>query len=391
VNIAFVSPRWAPRAAGGAEELSRTLAEHLAARGHEVTALATCAENPHTWKNERPAGTETAAGVTVRRFPVNAGRMSREFLLIQERIGRRRLVTRDEEERWIEGSVASDALMAHLEREGGRFDALVFVPYLFGITWRGSSVHPERSLLIPCLHDEPFAYLSIYRDLFSRFRGFLFNSIPEMQLARRLYDIPEDRCFLVSMGFEEPRRHDPAALLARLGMQRPYLLYSGRKEEGKNTHLLLEYFRRFRERRGEVLDLVLTGSGEVALEGADGRTIRDLGFVTEEEKLALMAGCLAFCQPSVNESFSIVLMETWLAGRPVLVHGACAVTRHHVETSGGGLWFEDYLTFEGCLDWLLGHPGECAAMAGQGAGYVRKTYSWDAVLDRFEEAVAAVI
>lgn len=43
LRLAFVSPRWAPAASGGAEVLSRLLAEHLVGRGHYVEAFATCA------------------------------------------------------------------------------------------------------------------------------------------------------------------------------------------------------------------------------------------------------------------------------------------------------------------------------------------------------------
>ncbi len=390
-RIAFVSPRWAPEAAGGAEVLSRLLAERLAGRGHHVEAFATCADDPHTWKNSRPAGRERAGGITVSRFPVDQGRMSAEFLAIQGRIGRGHKVTREDEERWINGSVASGALIDHLSSRVGDFDAFVFVPYLFGITWTGSMICPAKNLIIPCLHDEPFAYLTIYREMFARFRGFLFNSGPEMELARRLYDLPEDRSFLVSMGFEEPREQDPEGFRRRRGISEPFLLYAGRREGGKNTPLLVEYFRTFRRRTGRPLKLLLLGTGEVDLRAGRDEDVLDLGFVPRQEKIDAMAASLAFCQPSVNESFSIVIMETWLAGRPVLVNGRCAVTRDHVERSNGGLWFDDYLTFEECLCRFLDHPEEGAMMAGLGGDYVRRNYSWEAVLDRFEEALGKTV
>jgi glycosyltransferase involved in cell wall biosynthesis len=386
-RIAFVSPRWAPDAAGGAEVLSRLLAERLCLRGHAVEALTTCAEDPHTWANIRPAGTEVINSVTVRRFPVDPGRMPKEFLSIQNRISLGHKVTREDEERWIGGSAVSDGLNSYLHRHREEYDAFIFVPYLFGVTWSGSQICPEKSLLIPCLHDEPFAYLSIYRDMFRRFRGFLFNSAPEMELAQRLYQVPEDRSFLVSMGFEEKGGCNAAGFRRKTGISDPFLLYAGRREGGKNTPLLVKYFHTFRRRTGRPLKLVLLGSGETGLGGSDRDEILDLGFVPEKDKRDAMAACLVFCQPSVNESFSIVLMESWLAGRPVLVHGSCDVTRRHVEESNGGLWFDDYLTFEECVGWFLDHPTEADAMAGSGKSYVRRNYSWEAVLQRFEKAL----
>lgn len=385
-RIAFVSPRWAPDAAGGAEVLSRLLAERLCLRGHTVEALSTCAEDPHTWTNVRPAGTEVVNNVTVRRFPVDPGRLSREFLSIQDRISRGHRVTREDEERWVGGSAVSGELNSYLHRHREEYDAFVFVPYLFGVTWSGSQICPERSLLIPCLHDEPFANLSIYCDMFRRFRGFLFNSPPEMELAQRLYRVPVDRSFLVSMGFEEKEGCKAESFRRRTGLSDPFLLYAGRREGGKNTPLLVKYFHTFRRRTGRPLKLVLLGSGETGLVSGDD-DILDLGFVPEKDKRDAMAASLAFCQPSVNESFSIVLMESWLAGRPVLVHGGCNVTRYHAQESNGGLWFEDYLTFEECVRWLLDHPAGADAMAVSGKSYVLRNYSWEHVLRRFEMAL----
>jgi glycosyltransferase involved in cell wall biosynthesis len=352
-----------------------------------VEALATCADDPHTWRNVREPGEEEAGGVTVRRFPVNPGRVSKEFLDIQRRIGRGHRVTRGEEEEWIGGSVVSDSLDEWIASHGGEYDALIFVPYLFGITWSGSAIFPEKSLLIPCLHDEPFARLSIYQDMFRRFRGFLFNSLPEMELARSLYRVPKERSFLVSMGFDDRAGHDAHRFREGRSLDAPFLLYAGRREGGKNTDLLMDYFRTWKGRNGGDLRLVLIGTGDVNLRARDRESIHDFGFVSSREKLDAMAASLAFCQPSTNESFSIVLMESWLAGRPVLVHGGCAVTRDHVERSNGGLWFDDYFTFEECLNWLLAHPGESASMGRAGAAYVRDNYSWEAVLDRCEEAL----
>lgn len=387
LRLAFVSPRWAPAASGGAEVLSRLLAEHLVRRGHHVEAFATCAEDPHTWSNDRPAGSSRANGVTVRRFPVDPCRVSREFLNIQRQINLGHRVTREEEERWIGGSVTSGALNDALAALKEDFDAFIFVPYLFGITYFGSMICADKSLLIPCLHDEPFAYLSIYRDMFARFRGFLFNSGPEMELATRLYGLPKERTFLVSMGFDDPENPGAERFRTRRNLPEPFLLYAGRREEGKNTHLLVEYFKTWRRRGGAGLKLVLMGTGGVGVGEAGGEAIVDLGFAPEQEKIDAMAACLAFCQPSVNESFSIVLMETWLAGRPVLVHGDCAVTRDHVVRSNGGLWFDDYFTFGECLTWFRDHPAEALIMAESGRAYVRRNYSWDAVMQRFEKAV----
>ena len=61
---------------------------------------------------------------------------------------------------------------------------------------------------------------------------------------------------------------------------------------------------------------------------------------------------MALVSPSANESFSLVLLEAWVAGVPAVVNGRCAVTREHCERSGGGLWFDGYAQFEAVVDRL---------------------------------------
>ena len=100
------------------------------------------------------------------------------------------------------------------------------------------------------------------------------------------------------------------------------------------------------------------------------------------------AGALALCQPSVNESFSRVIMESWLNEVPVLVHAGCAVTVGHCRRSGGGLWFRDFLEFSEAADLLAGDPELRRRLGEAGRRYVLAECSWDAVCARIVRAVA---
>jgi glycosyltransferase involved in cell wall biosynthesis len=82
-------------------------------------------------------------------------------------------------------------------------------------------------------------------------------------------------------------------------------------------------------------------------------------------------------------------MESWLAGRPVLVSEACAVTREHVRRSKGGLWFDGYEEFARVVSWLLANPALAGRMGRNGQQYVRQNYSWRAVVDRFARILKA--
>ena len=385
-RIAFVVPRYGVDSAGGAEALARGVAEHLAADGNEITVLTTCARDHFTWKNYYRPGETTLGGVRLHRFPVDERIRQEEFASIQQRIASGTEVSRDEEEAWIRGSVHSRPLYDYIERRRGDFDCLVFIPYLFGTTWAGSRIAPEKSVIIPCLHDEPYARLGIFREMFGAVRGVIFNSDPERELAEELFGLGAGRAAVAGMGIEPRPAYRPERFRRKFRVRDPFLIYAGRRERGKNTPLLVEYFRLFKKQNPGDLALVLLGTGEVEIDPWLRRDVRDLGYVREDLKHDGYAASLALCQPSLNESFSIVVMEAWLAGAPCLVHGDCAVTSFHCVRSNGGLPFRDYYHFEESVLLLLERPELRGALAAGGRRYVEREYSWAAVMARYEAA-----
>jgi len=380
VRVAFVVPRYGEGIVGGAETLTRGLAEHLAASGALVEVLTTCARDHLTWKNVLAAGSAIEHGVAVRRFPVKP-RNERAFSRLHRRILRGSHLTVEEELRWAEESVSSPALFAYLVDHRLEYDAVCFAPYLFGTTLWGVQMVPERAVLIPCLHDEPFAHLGMVRGAFEACRGFIFNSPPEAELARKLYAIDGRPAGIVGLGFDRPVRGDVADFRRRHRLEGPILLYLGRKEAGKNVPLLIEYATRYRATFRTDLTLVLAGDGPVTVpRGTEG--VRDLGYLQPIEKATAYAAATVVCQPSVNESFSIVLMEAWLAGTPVLVHARCAVTSYHAARANGGLVFADFYEFAEALSLLLEEAPLRAALGAQGRAYVEAEYAWPVVTRR---------
>jgi glycosyltransferase involved in cell wall biosynthesis len=350
--------------------------------------LTTCARNHHTWENALPPGETREAGVKVHRFPVSPRDVGR-FLAVQQRLSDGFPLAIDEEIDWLAGSVNSQPLYDFLEREGARFDALLFLPYLFGTTLVGSQVDPGRSWLVPCLHDEPFAYLKVVAHMFRSVRGLVFNSAPERSLARRLFRVPANSP-VVGFGFDprEAAVDGARRFRARRAIEGDYLLYFGRKEGGKNLPLLLDGYARCRD-AGRGLSLVVAGDGTLDPTSLPPGVI-DLPRLDEDEKEAACAGALALCQPSVNESFSIVLMEAWMQETPVIVNARCPVTRHHATLSNGGLYFDGASELAAEVDYLRDHRDEARQMGRQGREYVLENYTWPSVVDRFERALSGV-
>jgi glycosyltransferase involved in cell wall biosynthesis len=389
LRLSFVIPWYGADIPGGAEAQCRLTAEHLAETGADVEVLTTCVRDfLSDWNTDffRP-GTEVVNGVPVRRFPVRK-RDTRAFDAVNWKLMNRLPVTAQEERIFVSENVRSDALCRYIEERGdGR--TYVFIPYMFGTTYWGLQVRPEQSFLMPCLHDESYAYLDIFKPVFDSCRGMLFLTPAELDLARRLYALPPERLKLTGGGIDADFASNGDQFRSGYGITEPFLLYAGRRDATKNVPLLIDFFARVIDQTpNSSLKLVLIGAGKLPpLDPRTAKHIVDLGFVTQQDKYDAYAAALALCQPSINESFSIVMLEAWLAGTPVLVHADCAATRDHCVRSNGGLYFGTYDEFSGCVDFFLREPEIGQRMGELGREYVRANYTWSAVLERLERAL----
>lgn len=385
-RLLFVSPRFPKESTiGGAETLLKNLALRAAAAGCEVRFLATCATNHFTWANQIPPGEEKQDNLTVHFFPVRT-RNVEQFLKIQTRISAGALVAPEEEMLWMQNNVNSTELCDFIRRYGKEYDRIIAGPYLFGLICEAAAIYPDRTSILPCLHDEPFAYLGPIKRMFENVSSIIFNSEPEMDLAHHIYNIDRKSAYVVGMGIEAPQGLENA-LKPSATPEENYVLYSGRREPMKGTPLLVDYMRTFRKRTKQDIRLVFTGSGHVDISSEMLPFVTDLGFVSEKEKYAVMAGATAFCHPSVNESFGIVLLESWMAGTPALVHSKGRVLRYHCEKSNAGLWFNNYPEFEQEMVLLIENSSLRKRLGSNGRKYVEQNYSWEIIDKKFFQAI----
>jgi glycosyltransferase involved in cell wall biosynthesis len=382
-TLAFVVPWYGPGIAGGAEAECRATARALRDRGVPVEILTTCArDHASPWVDHHPDGVTEEDGFVVRRFKVRPRDPDR-YVRLQWRLDLGGPLTSFEEEDFVRESVNSNDLYGYLATERDRY-WYAFMPYCFGTTWEGTLVAPERSLLIPCLHDEPFAHLKWTRRVLGAVRAVCFHVRAERALAERLAGANPERFHLVGEGVDPPPAGDGERFRRKHRVLDAFLLYAGRKAPEKNTPLLLEYFARYKlTHPNSQLKLVLIGPGGVRIPERLSRDILDLGFVSAQDKADAYAGALALCQPSLLESFSLVMMEAWLAGTPALVHGRCAVTRDHCVASNGGLYFDDYFEFVEAVDTMAGDALVRRRMAEAGRAYVLAHYTWDRVTENY--------
>jgi len=385
MRLAFVVHRYGEEILGGAEAITRRLAEHLPRPEFSADVLTTCVDDLLTWRNVYPPGLTQVNGVPVHRFPVDHRfRDARRYRELMIKFINRGPTTVDEEYEWIDHSAHSPALYTYIAQRGQEYDFLIFGPYLFGPMFYGITLWPERSILWPHIHDEPFAYFLQTRLMMQSCRGIMFNSEPEMALVRDKLGVRHPGACVVGEGMDDYQA-DPGRFRRRWGLSDPFILFAGRLSPAKNLLELISFFIQYKRLRPGPLKLVLMGHGAMPVPSHP--DIVPVGFQSERDKLDVYAAATVLCQPSMRESFSIVVMESWLAGVPVLIHGDCDVTRYHVLRSNGGLYYAGFEEFAGTLDWLMEHPVERERMGQLGRAYVLTEYNWEAVLGRFRDAL----
>ena len=387
-TIALVPPRYGLEILGGAERMIRGWAEELARRGYRTEVLTTCTASMSDWSNYYQPGVEEINGITVRRFRtdrVDPG----AFHHVLARANRGEQITYGDEQEFARNDLQSSSLNQYLRDHADEYVCAVFAPYLFGTTYWGMRALPDKAILLPCLHDEPSAKLTIFREMLESAAGIFFNAAPECELATKTLGVVNPHWSVVGYGFEtDEHTGDAAGFRARHHLPEQILLYSGRLETTKNVHLLLDYFVRYKADHPGPLTLVLAGAGDVPI--PERPDIVHLGFLSDELHDAYAAATV-LCQPSINESFSIVIMESWLHRRPILVHTDCAVTSDHARKSGGGYTFGDYATFRTVLHRVVSNRAHAVELGQRGRAYVERNYTWDIVTERFVEGITAFV
>lgn len=381
-TITFVTPWYGEQVTGGAENACRRTAEELCARGIPAEVFTTTAGGLMTeWTQAAfPTGQERINEVLVHRFPVRS-RDAYRFDLLNQRLLRGERLSLLEEAVFVNQIIRSDALEAAIAAERDR-RLWLFIPYMFGTTYWGARA-TDRAYLIPCLHDEPYSRMELYKQAIEGAHALLFLSPAEKALAERMFDLEHSRTLAWGTGVETTMQGDAQRFRARYGVDGPFVLYAGRRDPTKNTPLLLDYFSRYHAAGGELRLVCIGGPGEpLPPELTESGAAVDLGFLSPQDKYDAYAAATLLCQPSVNESFSLVMMEAWICGTPVLVHSDCAVTRSFCEASDGGLHFRNYDEWLGCVEWFHAHPATARRMGGAGGDYVREQFRWEAVIGR---------
>ena len=380
MKTAFVVQRYGLEINGGAELHCRWMAEHMR-RHWDVEVLTTRAHDYITWKNHYPEGTTVVNGVPVRRFSVTKARNPQRFGRLQNFILENEHKESDELA-WLdeEGPTAPD-LIRFLRAREADYDAFIFFSYRYYHSYHGIRALPGKSVLVPTAERDPVIHLKIFKDLFRLPRAFVYNSEEEREMIQTVSGNTDVPGVVVGVGTEVPEETSAARFREKHGIAGPYVIYIGRIDENKGCPELFDFFLRFKAATGSPLKLVLIGNSVLKIPAHP--DVVPLGFQPEQDKFDGLSGAEALVMPSFYESLSMVTLEAWALGRPVLANARCDVLQGQCRRSNGGLFYSSYGEFREALSLLLGSERLRAVLGANGRAYYQANYTWDRIESKY--------
>ena len=417
MKIAFVVQRYGTEILGGSEYHCRLIAERLAPR-HQVEVLTTCAQDYISWKNEYPEGSDRVMGVTVRRFANARTRDIHAFNRYSEWIFNH-AHTREDELEWLrQQGPWCPALLEYLERNQHQYDVLILFTYLYAPTVLGAKIAPQKSILVPTAHDEPAIHLEIYKELFSLPAGLAYNTEVERRFLTTHFSIRAIEEETIGCGVDLPqaqpysREHRPelppdeagdeagddgsptfrphlaqrgSVFRRRHRLHGPIALYGGRIDPGKGCEELIEYFSTYVQEGGDA-SLVLMGVKLMPL--PEEPFIRFAGRLSDQERVQALEAATVVVVPSPYESLSLLALESFAVGTPVLANARSEVLVEHCRKSNAGLYYADRDEFTEALRLLVADHGLREVLGRNGRDYVRRNYRWDVIISKYERIFA---
>ncbi len=341
--------------AGGAEIHLHEIFERLAARGHEVTLL--CGGWPGCPPEANLGGIETLRVGTRHTFALKVFAYWKEHLnerpfdILLEDINKMPLYTP------LWGATAA---------------SVACVPHLFGGT-----VFQELSLPLATavwLSERPIPFA--YRDVpFQAISESTADDLAARGIARSHVQVIYPG---VSYGHYTPQAATRASV--------PTFSYIGRLKKYKGVDLVIRAFAALR-RQDAVLEIAGAGDYKPALESLArsldlGARVRFLGFISEDEKVALLRRSWAVSLASPKEGWGLTNVEAAACGTPVVASNSPGI-RESVRDGDTGFLVPhgDITAMATAFGRLAAAPDLVGAMGAKARAFA-ETFTWDRAADQ---------
>ncbi|MDP3963877.1 MAG: glycosyltransferase family 1 protein [bacterium] len=178
-----------------------------------------------------------------------------------------------------------------------------------------------------------YAYLrGVTKDAVKRATRIIAVSEATKRDLMDLYKVLEEKIFVIHHGAPDLQNHRSQITNYKQNNE-PYFLYLGRIELKKNVDGIIKAFAIVKEKYKLPHTLVLAGGEGYGAENIkhDAWSMKHkndicfLGYVSEQEKWALLKGATAFMFPSWCEGFGLPVLEAQSAGVPVITSNISAM------------------------------------------------------------------
>ena len=92
--------------------------------------------------------------------------------------------------------------------------------------------------------------------------------------------------------------------------------------------------------------------------------------------------------PSPHESLSLLALESFAVGTPILANARSEVLVDHCLKSNAGLFYADQDEFNECLNLLLSDDRLRAGMGRNGRNYIKQNYRWDVIMQKYDRLIS---
>lgn len=230
-----------------------------------------------------------------------------------------------------------------------------------------------------------------YGKLYYRFSNYLTAHIPNAVVFDNIYtkDYYEKKYHktydFIPYGSEVPEPPANTDILDKLGLKKEeYFLFVGRFIPDKGLHLLKEAF----EKLDTEKKLVMVGGSpnpseyENLIKATTDPRIICPGYVYGDDTNILIKNAYAYCQPSLIEGLSPVILTVMGLGTPLI----CSDIRENTFiTKGNAVTFEsgNASSLREALQYALDHVGEIRKNALDGHKDIKARFNWETITDDY--------
>jgi glycosyltransferase involved in cell wall biosynthesis len=383
VKVAIVVQRYGADINGGAEQHARYIAEHLATHV-QVEVLTTCAHRDYiSWKNELPEGKEMVHGIPVLRFKNAIERDPVEFAKWSQKVFTQKHSLRDELA-WLDAEgPTSPALIDYIKAHEADYDFFIFFSFRYHHSFHGARTVPGKAIIVPTAERDGALGLAVYPPLFRGVRAFMYNSFEERALIQAVAKNESVPGVVVGVGSEIPERSNAGRFRQKFNIRDRFAIYVGRIDENKGCVELFDFFEHYSHALANGMHLVLIGTAHVPIPKHP--RIHHLGFLEDQDKYDAMAASEVLIMPSYLESLSMVALEAWAMGKPVLANARCDVLQGQCLRSNAGLFYASYAEFCETLRAIDTTPSLQAALGRNGRAFFERHYAWPVVIKKYTD------